>query len=155
VKTKLNLGAGLQPKTGEEWINLDIVPLPNIDMVYNLVFLPYPFENEQFEFIMGEDILEHLPHFTTDWRPFIPVFMEEMYRILKPNGAMYFRSPSVNAKFAWTDPSHTRTFTKDSMGFFDPDNEFGVASGFISTARFHVKAEETENGNLIFNMVKI
>lgn len=156
MKTKLCLGAGKDPRLGEEWINLDIVEgLPNIQVIHNLVFIPYPFEDEMFEFIECKDALEHLPAYSPDWKPMIPAFIEEMYRLLKPNGMLWIQTPGHKAAFAWSDPTHTRTFTKDSMSFFDDQSEFGVASGFISTAKFRVKSTELENGNLIFEMTKI
>jgi len=154
-KTKISLGAGAEVEEGDEWINLDLVDMPGIDLVYNLVFLPLPFDDEQFIYVKAKDIFEHFPAFTPDWKPFIPTFVEEIYRILKPGGELFIQTPGHKAEFAWTDPTHTRTFTKDTFSFFDPNSDFGRSSGYISTAKFDVSVKELDNGNLQVRMVKV
>jgi SAM-dependent methyltransferase len=151
---KLNLGCGHDIQQAEDWINLDIVGLPGVQVVHNLVFMPYPFADNQFEYIACYDVIEHLPPYSPDWKPMIPAFITEMYRILQPGGTLLIRTPGHNAAFGWTDPTHVRLFTKESMDFFDKTSDFGKATGFYSDVDFRVKAHETENGNLEFTMVK-
>lgn len=154
LKTKLNLGAGELIERGDEWLNLDLLDLPGIDIVHNLVFLPYPFEGEQFEYVQALDVLEHLPSYTPDWKPMIVAFIEEMHRILKPGGTLYIQTPGYNAEFLYIDITHVRGFHPESMDFFDPDKPFGQTTGFYSKAKFRVSVEQLENKNLRFTMVK-
>ena len=55
---KLNLGAGKNILKG--FINLDIVDLEGVDVCHNLDKFPYPFEDNLFQFIFANNILEHL-----------------------------------------------------------------------------------------------
>lgn len=154
MKTKLNLGAGEDIQTGDEWINHDLLDLPGIQVVHNLVFTPYPFEDESFDYILAKDCLEHLPPYGPDWKPMITAFMEQMYRILKPGGTLFIQTPSIYAEFGFIDPSHVRLFHPRSMEFYDKSSEFGKSTGFYSKVDFQVTAVLTENKNLQFSMVK-
>lgn len=156
IKTKLSLGAGSEIETGEEWINLDMLDLPGIEVVWNLVMLPLPWDDNTFEYIKAKDVIEHLPSHTPDrYEPMIVAFIEDMYRILKPGGVLFIQTPSWKADFLYTDPTHVRGFTKETMDFFDPTTDFGKSGGFISKAKFKVTAKELENKNLQFTMTKI
>lgn len=154
VGDKISLGAGTEIETEKGWVNLDLLPLEGIDVVHNLAILPYPFKAGSAYYIKAKDVIEHLPNYTQDLRPMIVAFMEEMYRILQPQGILWIQTPGHDAAFAWADPTHVRTFTKDSMDFFDPSTDFGKAAGFYSKAQFSVTCEVLENKNLQFVMVK-
>ena len=151
----LNLGAGLEPRLGDEWINLDILPLPNIQVVHNLVFIPYPFEDNQFSRIECQDVLEHLPNYDPNWQPMIPAFIDEMHRILKPGGVLWIRTPGYNAEFLHIDVTHVRGFHLRSMDMWDQSTDFGRSTGFYSKCKFKVSSKELENHNIEFEMVKI
>lgn len=150
---KINLGSGNDPKEG--YINVDHLDLPTVDVVHNLIELPYPFEDESAEKIMAVDVIEHLPNFTPDNKPMIVAFVEECHRILKPGGELYIQTPGYNAEFLYQDPTHVRGFHIKSFDLFDPETEFGQTTGFYSEVKFKVQAEELENHNLRFWMVKI
>ena len=55
---KLNVGCGANIKTG--WINMDCVELPGVDVVHDIENLPLPFEDEEFDEIRCDNILEHI-----------------------------------------------------------------------------------------------
>ena len=73
---KLNLGSGARPEKG--WVNVDIVDLPEVDVVHDLTKFPWPFEDNSVDQIKSEHLIEHFDGLT-----FIK-FMDECYRILKP-----------------------------------------------------------------------
>jgi predicted SAM-dependent methyltransferase len=152
---KISLGAGQEPELKEGWVNVDLVKLPNIQLVHNLMEVPYPFDNESAEYIKAKDLIEHLSGYSKDGRPIIIAFLEECYRILIPGGTLWIQTPSWDADFLWVDPTHVRGFDKHSFDFFDPDTDFGKATGFYSKAKFKVSVEELENKNLIFRLIKI
>lgn len=149
---KINLGAGEDQFEG--YVNVDHLDLPGIDVVHNLLHFPYPFEDGVADRIAAVDLLEHLPNFTKDDKPMVIAFIEECHRILKPGGELYIQTPGYRAEFLWQDPTHVRGFHIKTMDLFDPDTEFGKTTGFYSQAKFMVRAEELENHNLRFWMVK-
>jgi predicted SAM-dependent methyltransferase len=150
---RINLGSGADPAQG--FINVDLLDLPEVDVVHNLLDFPYPFEDESATHIRAVDVLEHLPNYTDDRRPMVIAFIEECYRILKPGGELYIQTPGYDAEFLWQDPTHVRGFHPKSMDLFDPETEFGATTGFYSEAKFKVRVEQLENRNLRYTMVKI
>lgn len=150
---KINLGCGEDQFEG--FINVDLLKLPGVDVVHNLMEFPYPFEDNSASEIKAVDVIEHLDNYTKDSKPSIIAFIEECYRILKPGGQLYIQTPGWKAEFLWIDPTHVRGFDKQSMDFFDPSKPFGQTTGFYSKAKFNVRVEELENYNLRFYMEKI
>jgi SAM-dependent methyltransferase len=150
---KISLGAGLEPEDG--FVNLDIVDMPGVDVVHNLMHFPYPFQDNSAEYIKAKDLIEHLATHLPDGRNTLIAFIEECHRILKPGGTLWIQTPAWDADFLWIDPTHVRGYDIRSFDFFDPDTDFGRGTGFYSDVKFKVSAERTENGNLQFTMVKL
>lgn len=151
-KLKINLGAGTDIQPG--WVNVDMVELPGIDKVHNLMKYPWPFEDETADEIRAIDVLEHLPPYIGEEHGVIK-FIEECHRILKPGGELFIQTPGWRAEFLWIDPTHVRGFDVKSMDFFDPTTHFGTTTGFYSKCKFRVRAEELPNHNIRFWMTKI
>jgi SAM-dependent methyltransferase len=149
----INLGAGTDIL--ETHTNVDYLDLPGINVVHNLAIYPWPFEDGSADFIRAIDVIEHMPSHTQDLRPGVIAFIEECHRILAPYGKILIQTPGHRAEFAWTDPTHVRTFTRDSFTFFDPAQPFGMKDGFYSHAKFSVNVDEMENGNLKIWMDKL
>lgn len=150
---KINLGCGSEPDLGPEWRNVDWLELPGVDVVHNLLQLPYPFEDGSAKYIKAIDLLEHLPNYTPDNQATAIVFVEECHRILAPGGELVIQVPHWNSPNMWIDPSHVRGFDPRSMDYFDPDTDFGKWYGYYSKCKFRVSATEA-NGNVTFTMVK-
>jgi SAM-dependent methyltransferase len=144
--TKIYLGSGEDHRDG--YIHVDYLDLPNTDIVHNLIFTPYPFEDNSVDEVIAIDVVEHLPSHDPNWQPMIVVFMEEMHRIMKPGAMLFIQTPGYRAAFGFTDPTHTRVFTVDTFSFFDPDTAFGSKNSYYSKAKFKVESKELENGNL-------
>lgn len=83
---RLNLGSGMSKKEG--FINIDINPKVEPDLVLDLNLLPYPFESESVDYIYSSQFVEHLAVQSID-------FFQECYRILKPNGVLEFHLPNM------------------------------------------------------------
>lgn len=150
---RLNLGAGTDIQG--DYVNVDFLALPGIDVVHNLMLFPWPFKDGEADYIRAIDVLEHLDHYTEDYEPTVIKFIEECHRILQPGGKLFIQTPRYDADFLWIDPTHVRGFHEQSMDFFDPDKPFGQSTGFYSKAKFSVEAEVLENKNLRFRMVKL
>lgn len=105
---RLNLGCGNYPKKG--YINLDRARLPGVDVVHDLSSFPYPFEDQEFDLIEADHVLEHLPEV-------FPV-MREIHRILKKGGRLILRTPHFSRGFS--QPEHRRGFDATFPYYFDP-----------------------------------
>lgn len=154
VDLKISLGAGTEPESGDGWVNLDIVPMPGIDVVHNLMQYPWPFATSTADYIKAKDIIEHMATHLPDGRSSLIAFIEEAHRILQPGGTLWIQTPAWDADFLWIDPTHVRGYDERSFDFFDPDSDFGRSTGFYSEAKFKVGCRRTDNGNLQFEMVK-
>jgi len=129
MKTKLHLGCGHIIKEG--WVNHDIVHLPGVDVVHDLAKFPWPWEDSVFEEIYMHNVLEHLPETTRT--------MEELWRIMKPGGAIFIRVPYWNSFEAWGDPTHERLFSEEVFEFYDPTTWRGVDRAYYSKAKFKIE----------------
>lgn len=110
----LDLGCGPRKIPGA--VGLDILNLPEVDVVHDLNVTPYPFPDNSFEEIHCYHVLEHVEDFIGT--------MKELYRILKPNGVIYVRVPHASACGAWADPTHKRLFVHRSFEHFDGRYDF-------------------------------
>lgn len=104
---RLNLGCGRDIK--KDWINLDISKLPGVDVVHDINKLPLPFQNNEFDYILCNDILEHVEY--------IPI-MKELYRILKIDGVIEIRVPHFTSRYNFMDPTHKKLFSFLLFDFF-------------------------------------
>jgi len=128
---KLNLGAEKDIHSG--YINHDISNLPGIDVIHNLDQYPWPWEDNTFDEVIAMDILEHLDDFVKS--------MEELHRILKPNGTVTIRVPYWNHSCAYIDPTHKRGFHEQTFQFFDIDSPYYKERGYYSKATFRILDE--------------
>lgn len=129
LKAKLHLGCGNIIKKG--WLNHDLANLPGVDVVHDLRNFPWPFSNGQFEEVLMENILEHLPDTIKT--------MEEVYRITKPGAKVYITVPYWNSCTSIADPTHIRFFNEFSFNFFDPTKTICQERPYYSKARFLIK----------------
>ena len=56
---KLNLGCGNDIKKG--YVNLDSKKLKGVNVTHNLEKFPYPFKNNELDYVIAYHIIEHLP----------------------------------------------------------------------------------------------
>jgi len=73
----LDLGCGNKKYEIEEAqvVGVDVNPNSVADVIYNLNKFPWPFEDNEFDEVICQDILEHLEN--------IPTVMAEIYRVLR------------------------------------------------------------------------
>jgi SAM-dependent methyltransferase len=131
---RLNLGCGTDVREG--WVNLDIAPLPGVDVVHDLSE-PLPFADASFSEVLARDVLEHL-----DW---IPV-LRELHRILRPGGRLSLSSPHFTSPAAWIDPTHRTAFSIDTFEFFVKNGRFGSREYY-----FDFSFERIESARIIFH----
>jgi SAM-dependent methyltransferase len=126
----LDLGCGSQPKNpfnADEIYGVDIVDFgnPNIK-VADLVLDPIPFEDNYFDYVTGFDFLEHVPRILYNGRqrtqPFIDI-LNDVWRVLKPNGETWFSTPHVPYLEAFQDPQHVNFITSQTIAYFIEPSE--------------------------------
>ena len=118
---RLNIGSGNDYRNG--WVNLDYNKDYNVDIVYNLDKFPYPFKDEEFNLIYCSHILEHVKDFFKT--------MEELLRILKPDGVLHIKVPHFSNGLGFTDLTHKRFFGWDTFkhltnGYYNKDFDFKI-----------------------------
>ena len=67
----LHLGSGLKRMDGS--VNVDLVASTNPDVVHDLDFRPWPFEDGAFDEVLAYDVIEHLDD--------VVATMDEIHRI--------------------------------------------------------------------------
>lgn len=105
---RLNVGSGREVRDG--WINLDIAPLPGVDVVHDLDVLPLPFADHSFDIIECIDVIEHVREFSD--------VMRELHRILATGGRIRIEGPHFTSATWPTDPTHRRAFAINTFEFF-------------------------------------
>jgi len=102
------LGAGEKPYPGA--INVDVRPVPGIDIVQDLNERNWTrIPSDTYDTIIAEHIIEHA--FDRLW------FLEECRRIAKPGGTLIIEVPHYKHIYAHSMLDHRWTFTHQS---FDP-----------------------------------
>lgn len=108
----LDLGCGTRKRPGS--IGIDINPLGQADVIHDLRQFPYPFENDTFDEIYADNVIEHLDD--------VIATMEELHRISKSGALVKVIVPYFRARWAYIDPTHKHFFTVDSFAYFDPEH---------------------------------
>jgi SAM-dependent methyltransferase len=111
----LDIGCGANKAPGA--VGMDINPRTAADVIHDLDVLPYPFENDEFDEVIGRHVIEHV-------RDPMAV-MQELHRITRAGGLVRLVAPHwTNPDFA-TDLTHRnhlnsysfRTLTEDRAVF--------------------------------------
>jgi len=84
---KLNLGCGSDIRFG--YINIDIRPIQGVNIMLDLENQPLPFEDGIVSEIVAQDVIEHIHYHKVE------NLLRECYRVLKPGGILYIRTPDL------------------------------------------------------------
>src|SRR5579859_1721361 len=96
----IELGCGAHPTAGfvhhDRWKHS-----PHADLSFDLEQLPWPLANDSVDNLRAIDVFEHLRLDVREW-------LDECWRILKPNGLLTMRLPAWNNHYSYRDPTHRR-----------------------------------------------
>lgn len=134
----LHLGCGRKGRSvpnfeeGDEVVTLDADGLVDPDIVCELGAQTIPLPDHSFHRAVAIHVLEHIGRqgYTKVWF----AFWEELYRVLKPNGELYFESPLYSSVWCWADPGHARALSPQSFLYFDQDS-YRIEGSSISPYR--------------------
>lgn len=122
MKTKLNLGCG--KKIFDDFVNLDIKQFPGIDILWDLNITPYPFDNNRFDYILMDNIFEHIQNRKD--------LLWELKRIGKNNAIIDIIIPHFSSYTAYRDIEHSffcSYFAFDNIGFKIIEKKFECFKG--------------------------
>jgi SAM-dependent methyltransferase len=143
MRTHLDLGCGLSPKNPfecEDLYGIDIrandAKKSNATIVTaNLGLEPIPFPDGYFNSVSAYDFFEHIPRVALDFAakssrfPFIDL-MNEIWRVLKPNGVLYAVTPAFPSEKVFRDPTHVNIITKKTHRYFTGPDPLARMYGF-------------------------
>lgn len=109
------------------WVNLDSADLPGVDVVHDVENLPLPFDNDQFDQIRCDNILEHVEYIPT---------LKDLHRILKPGGQLTIRVPHFTSRNNYVDPTHKKRFSIETLDFFVDESSVAREKGYYFDFHF-------------------
>ena len=145
----LDIGCGAN-KLGPEYVGMDMRDLPGVDIVHNVLTYPWPLPDESVLHAWCSHLIEHIPphppdpriaalvqmlidgevideaqadSYLGDWRDDMPRFirfMNEAWRVLKPDGQFAIGCPHGWSPGQLQDPSHVNASNDVTWAYFDP-----------------------------------
>jgi len=137
VIKKLDVGCGDRKRQG--YLGMDIVSLPNVDIMHDMNITPWPFENNIFEEIIFDDVLEHSKKLLE--------ILSEVYRVSVNGATIKISLPHFSSDNMYSDPTHTTFFSSRSFNYFDkslnykhsfylPEVNFKIIKSYISFRQY-------------------
>lgn len=107
----LDLGCGSQKWPGA--VGVDVSADTAADIVHDLDAFPYPLEDESFDVVLLQDVIEHIHD--------LYGLMAELHRVLRPGGRVLLRTPHFSSILAYGDPTHVHQLSLLAIeGLADP-----------------------------------
>lgn len=128
-KRVLHLGCGLDRIPG--FVRLDMNKAVAPDVVWDLSVRPYPFEDNSFDFVVAQSVIEHLDDVLS--------VMGELHRILAPDGRCIVLCPHFSSASAMTDPTHKRFMSARTFDYFIANTSLEALYGFYVPYRFSLR----------------
>lgn len=92
----LDVGCGANKTEGA--IGLDNNPRTNADVIHDLGELPYPFADNEFDLVVSNHVVEHVPD--------VMGFIGELHRVTRPGGRIKLLCPHYTNPDWPNDPTH-------------------------------------------------
>lgn len=92
----LDVGCGANKTEGA--VGLDNNPRTNADVIHDLGDLPYPFPDDEFDLVVSNHVIEHVPD--------VMAFITELYRVTKNGGRIKLLTPHYTNPDWANDPTH-------------------------------------------------
>lgn len=129
---RLNMGCGFK-KLDDHW-NVDVSPKCNPDQVLDFEVTPWPYEDNTFEKINADNILEHLGQ---DPKVFTKI-IQEMYRVSKDGAEWYVNIPHHRCDLYWDDYTHVKIMTPKTFKMFDQKVNYDSIERGLSDSTFGI-----------------
>jgi len=140
---KLNLGAGLDIK--KNYVNLDSVKLPGIDVVHNINHGLMVFNSDTFDEVYCSHVLEHVDD--------LPKTMQEIQRICIQGARIKIRVPHFSCGVSYRDPTHKRLFSYFTFDYFTDDCPYAPVKYKIISCKLNFTRQAFTFLNYIVNPI--
>lgn len=123
--------------------------------VADLAIQSIPYESNYFDAVTAFDFIEHVPRviYTPDRRfPFIEL-MNEIYRVLKPGGLFFAKTPVYPHPELFRDPTHVNFISADTFSYYFDQRRHAAMYGF--NGAFDVIQNDVEGFYLYSQLRKI
>ena len=148
---KLDLGCGENKQPG--FVGIDIRKLKGVDIVHDLEKFPYPLPDECASLAIASHLVEHIePHGGV-----FMCFMDEIWRLLKPDSEFLIATPYAGSPGYWQDPTHCNPCSEVTWDYFDPLGLFsgGLLYKIYKPKPWKVKVNTwSDTGNLEVVLIK-
>ena len=150
---KLDIGCGGNKQRG--FVGMDVRKMEGVDIVQNLEQFPWALPDESVSLAVASHVLEHINPGSTDPRLVALVkllekkkilsskdikdaigevetfgvfmsFMNEVWRILQPEGRFAFVVPYAGSPGFFQDPTHINPVSEATLSYFDPLDRSGL-----------------------------
>jgi SAM-dependent methyltransferase len=156
----LDLGCGPAPKnpfTADEIYGVDVRQdleknIRNADLAVE----PIPYENDYFDYVSAYDFIEHIPRvaYIPQRRNCFVELMNEVYRVLKPDGLFLSFTPAYPNAEAFRDPTHVNIIAEDTFSlYFDWQYRWASVYGFRGA--FLIAMQEWRGPHLLSVLKKV
>lgn len=136
---KLNLGCGLKKIEGYDNIDNNKIVTPDtvLDIVSEGLWL---WADNSVDEVRAFDFLEHVPIGKTIF------VIEEIYRVLKPDGIFEHFTPSTDGRGAFQDPTHVSFWNVNSWFYYtDPNWNIYDIKALFGIIRLEDKVTDADN----------
>ena len=111
---QLDIGCGHNKQPG--FVGMDVQDVPGVDVVHNWLDYPWPFPDESVIRAIASHVIEHVPPHNFG---FIN-FMNEVWRVMLPNGQFAISMPYATSHGMFQDPTHCNFCNETTWLYFDP-----------------------------------
>lgn len=129
----LNLGSGLTRKEG--FFNVDLLPLPSVDIVADL--------NEPLDLLPDDSVTAIYTSHTLEHVLNFPLLLQEIHRITLPGARIEIIVPHFSNPYAYSDPTHVRFFGLYTFFYFSKSMLDGLSRRvptFYAFPRFRIES---------------
>jgi SAM-dependent methyltransferase len=160
MSKSLDIGCGPSPKNpfnADEVFGIDVrEDLEKNILRADLAVEPIPFPHECFDFVTAHDFIEHIPRvvYLPHRRNCFIELMNEIYRVLRPDGLFLSFTPAYPRAEAFRDPTHVNIITEETFPlYFDYQYRWARAYGFQGS--FIVAQQEWRGPHLLSILKKV
>lgn len=118
----LNIDLGCGDNKQSNFFGVDYRDLPGVDLVQNLEEFPWDLPDDCAKLVIASHLVEHIDPAQGKFLK----FMDECWRILKPDGELAIVTPYAGSPGYWQDPTHVNPCSHATWFYFDPLHASGL-----------------------------
>lgn len=144
----LNLGCGYNKYEG--FWNIDVSPRCNPDQVVDMEVFPWPWEDNYFDKIYANHVLEHVGQNPKVFAKII----QEIYRVARDKAEMFVQIPHHRCDVFWDDFTHVRVLTEKTFRMFDQKVNYNSIKTGLSDSTYGIQyGVDFEVVDAVYNIV--